>query len=99
MIVELNVPWQPEGNLGQEAALAQRKAIDAAQKKLLTELAGTGHRVVWLYEGIPGIALEVGPDALSALERSAQVVKITEDVILRHGLEHRVPQRTNNERT
>ena len=42
VIVGLNVPWQPEGNLSKEAVLAQRQAITAVQDKLLAELAGTG---------------------------------------------------------
>ena len=79
VIVGLNVPWQPEGNLSKEAMLAQRQAIAAAQDELLAELAGMEHRVVRRFGNITGLALDVGLDALAVLEGSSRVVRVTED--------------------
>jgi hypothetical protein len=78
VMVQLNVPWQAEGNLSKEAVLAQRKAIAAAQDKLLSELAGTQHSVRRRFDSVRGLSLDVGPDALAVLERSPRVVNVTE---------------------
>ena len=79
VLVQLDVPWQPEGKLSKDAVLAQRKAIAAAQDNLLVELAGTKHEVTRRFDFIRGLALEVGLDALEVLERSARVMRVTED--------------------
>ena len=76
VLVQLNVPWQPEGQLSQEQVLAQRQAIEAGQKNLQMELAGTKYKAIVLFHNAPGLELEVGPDALAALDRSALVVKV-----------------------
>ena len=77
--VGLNVPWQPEGKLSPQDRVAQREAIATAQDQLLAELTGTNYRVIGRYRSIPGIGLEVGPDALAILEQSARVTDVTED--------------------
>ncbi len=79
VVVGLKAPWQPEGRLSKEVVVAQRQAIAAAQSYLLTELAGTKYRITRQYENIPGIALEVGSDALAVLEKSAAVVNVIQD--------------------
>lgn len=79
VLVGLRVPWQMESGLSQDAVRAQREAIHEVQGNLLTELSGTQHRVVRRYEQVPGIALEVGADALAALARSATVVNVLLD--------------------
>ncbi|MPZ75450.1 MAG: hypothetical protein GEU77_02915 [Deltaproteobacteria bacterium] len=79
VLVGLKTPWSPEGPLSKELVHAQREAIAAAQKYLLTELADTRYRITRRYEVIPGIALEVGLDALRVLARSVAVTNVLRD--------------------
>ncbi len=80
IIVQLDVPTRPEGILGSPLAVStQRQAIAAGQAAVLADLTGTNHRVARQFATIPFLALEVGPDALAALERSARVLGVTED--------------------
>jgi hypothetical protein len=79
VIVGLDVPWQPEGNLSKDAVLKQRQAITVAQDKLLAELRGTNQRVIGRFWSINALGLEVGPDALAVLDSSSLVVRITAD--------------------
>ena len=91
VLVQLNVPWQPEGKLTKDAALAQRKAITAAQDELLAELAGTKHKGTGRPRFTPSIGLEVGPDTLAVLERSARVIRVTEVRVGKPSLQESVP--------
>jgi hypothetical protein len=79
VLVGLNVPWQMESTLNEDAVRAQREAISSVQSNLLSELTGTKHAIVRRYKEVPGIALEVGADALAALARSATVVNVLID--------------------
>jgi hypothetical protein len=49
-------------------------AIASARQTVLARLAGTGYRLVRQYETVPLVALEIGPDALHALETMGDVV-------------------------
>lgn len=71
--VVLDGQWAPDAKLNREAALAQRKVIADTRKNLIAELAGTKYKVLREYDSIPGISLEVGPDALNVLENSTHV--------------------------
>lgn len=79
VLVGLNVPWQLESTLNEDTVRLQREAIRSVQSNLLTELSGTKYKIVRRYEEIPGIALEVGADALAALARSATVTNVLFD--------------------
>lgn len=79
VLVGLKTPWSPEGPLSKEMVLVQREAIAAAQNYLLTELADTKYRITRRYQAIPGIALEVGLDALRVLARSVAVTNVLRD--------------------
>jgi hypothetical protein len=79
VLVGLKAPWSPEGSLNANLVTAQREAIAAAQNYLLTELAATKYRITRRYDKIPGIALEVGLDALNVLSRSAAVTNVLPD--------------------
>jgi hypothetical protein len=79
VLVGLKAPWSPEGSLNANLVSAQREAIAAAQNYLLTELADTKYRITRRYDKIPGIALEVGPDALNVLSRSVAVTNVLPD--------------------
>lgn len=79
VLVGLKVPWQMESGLNESQIHAQREAIASIQADLLAELAGKSHRVTRRYDRIPGIALEVGADALAELAKSAKVVNVLLD--------------------
>lgn len=79
VLVGLNVPWQMESTLTEDGVRAQREAIGSVQGNLLTELAGTNHAIVRRYQEVPGIALEIGADALATLARSEQVTNVLLD--------------------
>ncbi len=84
IIVQLDVPTLPEGRLrARRSRQLQRRRIAAAQDGLTAELAGTTHRTARRFRSIPCAALEVGPQALSRLERSARVVAVQEDRLQR----------------
>jgi hypothetical protein len=79
VLVGLNVPWTMEGMLTENEIVTQRRAIESAQNGLLTQLSGTEFRIVRVYDSIPGIALEVGNDALAVLRKSKNVSNVLPD--------------------
>ena len=79
VLVGLNVPWSREGALTENEIVAQRRAIGSAQSDLLTQLSGTEFKIVRVYDAIPGIALEVGNDALAVLGKSNSVSNVLPD--------------------
>jgi subtilisin family serine protease len=92
IIVQLDVPAVPEGHLSaSRSRLLQRQRIAAAQDELRAELARTAHQTARRFRSIPFTALEVGPKALSRLERSARVVAVQEDRLHRPLLDMSAP--------
>ena len=79
VLVGLKVPWQMESSLTESQIITQRDAIASIQADLLSELAGKSYRITRRYDRIPGIALEVGPDALAELAHSGNVVNVLLD--------------------
>ena len=79
VLVDLDVPWQMESRLSTDEARDQREAIASVQKDLLTELEGRTYKVIRRYDRVPGIALEVGADALAELARSPKVTNVLLD--------------------
>ena len=79
VLVGLKVPWQMESRLTESEIATQRQAIASIQADLLSELAGKSYRITRRYDQIPGIALEVGPDALAELAHSGNVVNVLLD--------------------
>ena len=79
VLVGLKAPWRPETRLTNSLVVAQRKAIAASQDYLLLELTGTEYKVTRLFRKIPGIALEVGAEALKVLAKSAAVTNVLKD--------------------
>ena len=79
VLVGLNVPWQMESRLSADEARGQREAIASVQKDLLTDLEGRSYKVIHRYDRVPGIALEVGADALAELARSPKVANVLLD--------------------
>jgi len=92
VIVQLGVTTFPEGELeSAEAVALQRQDITTMRSAVLAELAGTGHRTIREFETIPFVALEVAPDAMTALEASPNVVGVEEDRLLSPLLSQSVP--------
>jgi hypothetical protein len=79
VLVDLNVPWEMESRLSADEARDQREAIASVQKDLLAELEGRSYKVIRRYDRVPGIALEVGADALAELARSPKVTNVLLD--------------------
>jgi hypothetical protein len=75
--VDLNVPGWTSKPATQQAELTQQQMISDTQEKVMAELTGTRHKITRRFN-VPGMGLEVGPDALGALERSPNVVRVYE---------------------
>ena len=79
VLVGLNVPWQMESRLSEDGMRTQRNAIASMQSDLLTKLEGRNYKILRRYQEIPGIALEVGADALAELARLPIVTNVLLD--------------------
>jgi hypothetical protein len=79
VLVSLNVPWQMESRLSADEARGQREVVASVQRDLLNELKGRRYKVIRLSDQVPGIALEVGADALAELARSSKVKSVLLD--------------------
>jgi hypothetical protein len=79
VLVGLDVPWQMESRLNADEVRVQRETIASIQRDLLTDLEGRSFKVIRRYDQIPGLALEVGPDALAELARSPNVTNVLLD--------------------
>ena len=79
VLVGLKMPWQMESNLTDDQIQSQRDTIASIQKNLLSELAGKSYKITRRYDRIPGIALEVGADALAELAHSINVANVLLD--------------------
>jgi hypothetical protein len=91
VLVELAVPFAPEGALAPAARGVQRGRIAGAQASLAADLAGTPHRVVRAFRAIPFAALEAEVAALAALARSPRVVAVSPDELHEPLLDASVP--------
>ena len=79
VLVGLNVPWQTEARLSDAELRAQRSAIASIQSDLLNQLEGRKYKILRRYQEVPGIALEVGADALAELARLPIVTNVLLD--------------------
>lgn len=79
VLVGLNLPWQMESKLSEEDLRTQRSAIASIQSDLLNQLEGRKYKLLRRYQEIPGIALEVGADALAELARLPIVTNVLLD--------------------
>jgi hypothetical protein len=68
-----------ESRLSDEGVGAQRAAIASAQDDLVAKLKGRQYKVLRRYQEIPGLALEVGADALAELARLPLVTHVLLD--------------------
>lgn len=79
VLVGLKIPWQMEANLTDDEVHDQRAAIASIQSDLLTHLQGRNYKIIRRYQEIPGIALQVGADALAELARLPIVTNVLLD--------------------
>lgn len=80
IIVVLAVPWQPEGDLTDEAAAeTQRQVIADAQAAFLSRLSLLNVSEITRFQFIPSIAMVVDPTALEAIFADAGVQSVQED--------------------
>lgn len=80
VIVTLNIPWQPEGELpNEEAREKQRAAVVQAQDDLLSELSSFDVSTYARWESVPSMGLVVDEEALRYLIFSPKVKSIQED--------------------
>ena len=64
----------------------------AAGGRVLARLQGTGHRLIYQYQSVPYLALEVSAGGLDALGNAGQdIVRVMDDAILRPVLAESVP--------
>jgi hypothetical protein len=71
VLVELRLPGSLPAPGG---AATQERVIAATQRAVLARLAGTPHRLVRQYTSVPLLALEIGAEALRALEGMGDLV-------------------------
>jgi hypothetical protein len=71
VLVELRLSG---GSPPRGGAAAQEHAIAAAQQAVLGRLSGTAHRLVRQFTSVPLLTLEIGADALRALEGMGDLV-------------------------
>jgi len=79
VIVRVDVPARPEGELDGPAAVEQRQVITDTQNTILDGLAATDFRVARQFDIIPYMALEVTPEALARLAQQPGVLSVVED--------------------
>jgi hypothetical protein len=80
VIVGLDVPFQPEGEMADpQAVQTQRQAIAAAQERLLQRMAGLNIRNVTTYEFIPFVAMTIDEAALRDLIANPEVTSIEQN--------------------
>lgn len=81
VIVRLNTPYQPEGDLNSEFAVQrQRSDISRSQARLSQELAPYSPDAVRPLSYIPYVAMTINAAGLDALAQSGEVLSIEEDV-------------------
>lgn len=79
VIVDLDVPWEPEAGLTEDQVTAQRDEIAEAQEAIVAELDGCEYEVVEKYEATPQMALRVDEDCLARLKDSDLVSAVNAD--------------------
>ncbi len=91
VLVELALPFTPEGRLSPTDRGFQRLRILDERRRLLDGLAGPGLQVGRTYETLPFASLEVDAATLARLERSPRVRSVRPNRWLRPNLDITVP--------
>ncbi len=79
LLVELAVPFAPEGYLRSGDIAAQRAEIQRRQNTVLASLAGTQTETVHQYQYVPYLALRADAEGLRQLTGHVDVIRILED--------------------
>jgi subtilisin family serine protease len=90
VIARLDVPATPKSLAGSDDG-ARITAIRSARTALERDLGGTAWRTAQEFSSIPYVALEVSPEALTAMTFSGQVLDIEEDRLEKVMLPQSVP--------
>lgn len=92
VIVGLNVPFTPEGELaGTQAVQIQQQAIQIAQNQVWQQIAGYTSELKASYQYIPYMAVIVDEAALAKLASLPEVISIEEDQLSAPSLASSVP--------
>lgn len=91
VIVTLDVPFTPSGNLTSAAAFDQRQRIRTAQQDVVSALRGTGFALKYRYDGVPALAASLSPTAVEALRGHPMVKQISLDLLTKPTLIESVP--------
>ena len=91
VLVELAVPFAPEGTLPAGGPAGQRQALATAADAVASALGGTGAEVRHRYPSLPWMALSVGKAGLEALRGSPWVASVQEDEAHTLSLDTSVP--------
>ena len=90
VLVSLDVPWTPEGELDVLDAATQRLGVDRAVQNLVSRLDGVDLEVRRTYRTLPVVAATVSRTAMAALEEDDRVASITPDELALPRLEESV---------
>ena len=91
VLARLDVPATPKALAGVDADAARLTAIRSARAALARDLDGTAWREARDFSTIPWVALELSPEALTALTFSGQVLAVEEDRLEKVMLPESVP--------
>ena len=91
VLARLDVPATPKTLAGSDADDARLTAIRASRAALSRDLEGTAWRTARDFSTIPYVALELSPEALTALTLSGAVLDVEEDRLERVMLPESVP--------
>lgn len=83
VIVQLDLPFVPEGTLSAAAAAQQRQAIAAAQEAFVNEVVkGSASKVLNRFAWAPSIVLEIDAPTLERIRRSKRVKAVEADQLM-----------------
>lgn len=95
IIVGLNVPFTPEGELekraGPQAVQSQQQAIRTAQSRVWQQLAGYNSQLITNFKYIPAMVVAVDAAALNKLASLPEVANIEEDQLSAPTLASSIP--------
>lgn len=92
VIIGLNVPFTPEGELsGTQAVQIQQQAIQTAQNRVLQQIASYNSELVASFKYIPAMAISVDAIALDKLMSLPEVSMVQEDKLSAPTLASSVP--------
>ncbi|MBY0278722.1 S8 family serine peptidase [Candidatus Binatia bacterium] len=91
VIAHLDVPATPKALAGSDAEGARLTAIRTARTALARDLDGTAWQMTREFSSIPYVALDLSPEALTAMTLSGAVLDVEEDRLERVMLPESVP--------